>query len=426
MSSKRKVVRGNSHLTVYPWRHPRTGAKRWRFAFDDAGVWRYRTFKTLAAAQSAAGKILDEIPEGLAWSGLDTASRKFLEEVHRATEPADRPAVLSYLRSRDSSAEIGAAVERFLAHKRSEAGETTPHLRQVAGVLHSLSRAFVGARVSSIHQADLAAWVESRGAGLGAKTRNDLRKTLVTFWRWALRQGIAGSDPITVAERLAGVKIAPGERRVLDATELTDVLTAVGADWRAWVVLGAFGGLRPEEIAPAPRKKADKRGLLIEEIDWQFGVIRLPAEVAKTNRPRIIPMNDALRAGLQWAGIEPGMTGRVCVKNPSQAGELGRMGKILFGGRWPQDALRHSYGSYRNAILRSLDQVAEEMGTSVAMLHRHYHNPRAAEQGEAWFAVRPPNTSAECSDFDPMKSTSDPHHSKGESDATLDFATKTA
>jgi len=37
------------------------------------------------------------------------------------------------------------------------------------------------------------------------------------------------------------------------------------------------------------------------------------------------------------------------------------------------------------AILRDLGRVAEEMGTSVQMLHRHYHNPRAEDEGAAWF-----------------------------------------
>ncbi|MFN5870712.1 MAG: hypothetical protein ACK46A_15460, partial [Akkermansiaceae bacterium] len=48
------------------------------------------------------------------------------------------------------------------------------------------------------------------------------------------------------------------------------------------------------------------------------------------------------------------------------------------------------YGSYRNAIVRSLDQVAEEMGSSEAMLRKHYHNPRSRSEGEAWFDLRPP------------------------------------
>lgn len=80
-------------------------------------------------------------------------------------------------------------------------------------------------------------------------------------------------------------------------------------------VLQSAPGLRPEEIAPPQRKgmsKAAKRGIHIEEIDFQFGVIRLPDQVSKVGTARIIPLSDACRDGLAWAGIEPGMTGPAC------------------------------------------------------------------------------------------------------------------
>jgi hypothetical protein len=83
------------------------------------------------------------------------------------------------------------------------------------------------------------------------------------------------------------------------------------------------------------------------------------------------------------------MVGAVCGVNPTEAGETLRLGKVVFKDGWPQDALRHSYGSMRNAVLRNLPQVAEEMGTSETMLRRHYHNPRTSEEGAEWFGLRP-------------------------------------
>jgi hypothetical protein len=111
--------------------------------------------------------------------------------------------------------------------------------------------------------------------------------------------------------------------------------------------------------------------------------------VSKVATPRKIPLTEAAIAWLHWAGIEPGMTGPVCLRNPSEADELMRLGKLLFGGKWPQDVMRHSAASYRNAIIRNLPQLAEELGTSVAMLNRHYHNPQPREHGVAWFNLRP-------------------------------------
>lgn len=418
MSTKRKnkVIVGNSHLTVYQWTHPKTGAARWRFGFMENGSRKYRTFKTKVAAEHAAGQVLKETPAGLTWTALDVESRKFLEEIHRRTPATERPALLAYLRSRDTSAEIAAATAAFIAHKTAEAGELTPHLAAVSSTLTHLADSFPGRRVSEIHLPELAAWWTARGHGKASKTRRDIRAQLVTFWRWSLRQGIAGSDPVTVAERLPAVKVETGEKRVLTLAELKSILTHIEPEFRAWAILGGFGGLRPDEIAPGTAKKKAKRGLHCEEIDWQFKVIRLPAVVSKTGRPRIIPMSDALIAGLKWAGIGPGMTGPTTLANPSQTHQLARLGRDLFAGTWPKDALRHSFGSYRNAILRNLDQVAEEMGNSVAMLHRHYHNPQPAQLGTEWFALLPAGYSSKkqpkCSASDPLKIASNSVPSK--------------
>lgn len=117
--------------------------------------------------------------------------------------------------------------------------------------------------------------------------------------------------------------------------------------------------------------------------------MRVPEEVSKTVGS-VIPLNDAARAWLKWAGIEEGMGGPCCPRNPAEERSTTKWGKALFPGKgWPKDALRHSYGSYRNAGLRNLPQLAEEMRTSVVMLNRHYHNPRAQEEGRLWFAIRP-------------------------------------
>jgi integrase len=425
MSARRssKITRGNSHLTVYPWTHPATGSLRWRFAFQDGGTTKYRTFKKKAAAEAAAARILDEAPAGLVWSGLLPAEQEFLTQIHRRTQPEDWPAALAYLAARSKSSSMGAAVADYKSFKTAGSGEITPHLRQAFSNLDRLAGDFPGRRLAEIHSAELLVWVETRTAGRSAKTCHEIRGHLVGFWRWALKQGIAGSDPITPAEKLPTHKIHAGERRILTPTELQAVMAAVEPEWRAWVVLGAFGGLRPEEIAPQGQRIHGKRGLDCSEIDFTFKVIRLPACVSKVKRPRIIPMSEALLAGLKWAGIEAGMTGPTTLRNPAGARELTRLGKLLFGGTWPQDVLRHSYGSYRNAVLRSLDQVAEEMGTSVTMLHRHYHNPQHADLGTAWFAIRPPDSNgSDCSVNDPLKTPSPLEHSQGSHSGPIEIS----
>jgi len=396
MTARSKTIKGRTgmSLTIYPWTHTASGKTRWRFAWRENpfAPWRYTTAATKAKAELSAAERLEELESGgLIWSALPETRQHFLTKIHASVSPDEESMVLDYLQSRAASCMVGEAVARFIAGKVSAAGELTPYLRQVKRFLEHFSKAFAEKSLTDIHLPTLAEWLDNRTEGKGWKIKKDSRAYLVEFWKWCQREGIAGRDPVTVAERLPNIATGTQERRVLTVAELQSILDKVGDKWRAWVVLGAFAGMRPQEIVPHRNKKINKRGLHCEEIDFDFGVIRLPACVAKGGkRPRIIPLNDALKAGLEWAGIRPGMTGPVVLRNPSREQELARLGKVVFKTGWPKDALRHSYGSYRNAIVRSLEQVSQEMGTSVSMLQRHYHNPKAEAEGEKWFAVRFP------------------------------------
>lgn len=397
MSAKRrsfKVRSGNTHLTIAPWTHPATGKERWRFAYrpTPGAPWKYRLFKTKAEAEAAAEQKLQTIAAGTsALDELTPSRRRWLEEVNRGVPVDDQPKVLDFIQSLRASAETTAAVATFLTGKISKAGEETPHLSRLRGVLEPFAQAFTGRSVAEIHLPDLQSWFATRTADLGWKRRRDIRAAIVQFFLWAQKQGITGNQPVTVAERLPEIGTGErGQRIILTPQQFHQLATHIHEDFRAWIVLGCFAGMRPHEICPSTDKKTAKRGLHCEEIDWKFSCIHLPAEVSKGGkRPRNIPMTDALKAWLHWAEIEPGMTGPVCLTEPAKAGELERLGKLLFQGHWPQDVCRHSYGSYRNAILRNLHQVAEEMGTSETMLHRHYHNPQPEQHGHQWFNLRP-------------------------------------
>ena len=372
-------------------------AHGWRFGIKGADGWRYVTRSKKKDAKEAAEEALQEIGGAVSWSLLPQSDKDFLARVLGLVRgEADRRAVVDFLAARASSTELLPAVERFLEAKILKAGEETPYIKDLRSRLEGMAGAFPGCLIADITFEDLRAWVDKRKAGKSVKFYIDLRSNLIEFWRWARIEGLTDGQAVTPPERLPAAKREKGALRVASIDEVVEVLNAVADEWRAWVVLGAFAGLRPEEIAPKPsRKKKDKRGLHCEDIDWRFGVIRVPAVVSKVEAPRVVPMSEALKAALAWAGIEDGMTGPVVLRNPTEAKETARLGKLVFKSAWPKDILRHSFGSYRNAVVRNLEQVAEEMGTSVKMLHAHYHNPRAEQEGLEWFALRPTNSYVE-------------------------------
>jgi hypothetical protein len=56
---------------------------------------------------------------------------------------------------------------------------------------------------------------------------------------------------------------------------------------------------------------------------------------------------------------------------------------------WRQNALRHSFISYRLADLQDTNRVALEAGNSPQMIFRHYRELVTPEQARKWFSIAP-------------------------------------
>jgi len=85
-------------------------------------------------------------------------------------------------------------------------------------------------------------------------------------------------------------------------------------------------------------------------------------------------------------------TGRVCPpRNPShetrtEPAETARLGALIGG--WRPNALRHSFISYRAAVV-GISQAAQEAGNSEAISRRAYQDAMGSDVAEAWFGVLP-------------------------------------
>jgi len=171
------------------------------------------------------------------------------------------------------------------------------------------------------------------------------------------------------------------------------LLREVRPDYRLWMILGMFAGMRPEEIVPEKYRR--RRGLQKEEIDAETRTVYVTREVAgKTRKARRIPFCDHFEEWLAWAGWEPDHLGPIAAKPASRADETLRLGRLLdehFGRSegWPKDFLRHTYASHRNAVIQNLPQLAVELGNSVDVIQGHYNQPLPKGEGEAFFAIRP-------------------------------------
>jgi len=354
----------------------------WRFEVKDSdGSRRYvsrvkRKDIDQAARDYLAGSV------GLDWQALDDKRKEFLARVNELVQNGGEADVLAYLRERQASATVACAVDAFLSAMSSR-GRSARHLSVLAMDLQALARSFAG-KVADCTVETLRGFLADRAGHRGPARKKQVRATLVQFFRWCRKEGYVPAESVTVADRLQSVILPSRSRRVLSRAEFEACFAVLPVNHRAWFLLGAWAGLRPEEAAPQKSKLADgRRGVSWEDVDFDFNIIRISPETAKVERPRIVPMCAELKAFL----LPLRGTGAICQGNPVHDKTLVMLGEKVFGGRWPADCLRHSYGSYRNAEIRNLTQVAEEMGTSVEMLHRHYHNPRPGHEAALWFAA---------------------------------------
>jgi hypothetical protein len=112
-------------------------------------------------------------------------------------------------------------------------------------------------------------------------------------------------------------------------------------------------------------------------------------ETSKTGRRRVIPILPALDAWLRPIAKE---SGRMAPRIPPSAGEgramaeTTRLGKLIGG--WKRNALRHSWITYRAALV-GISQTAMEAGNSESEARRSYVDAAGPDQAEAWFSVFP-------------------------------------
>ena len=231
--------------------------------------------------------------------------------------------------------------------------------------------------LEDVTREEVESWLNGRN--IGPRRFNNIVVAIVSLCRFARHEGHLGADLLPI-ERISRRFHRP-RIETYTPDELRTILNETPREWVPTIVLGAFAGLRPEECAPDPRTA--KPGLTWQNINWRREAIDVPREVAKDGRRRDAPLLPAAQAYLQpWRNA----VGRV-----SPIGTRFSNAKRYWGLSvpWRQDALRHSFASYRLALIQSIPQLSIEMGNSIAMCKTHYLDAKFPEEADEWFGLRP-------------------------------------
>jgi integrase len=225
--------------------------------------------------------------------------------------------------------------------------------------------------VSLVSSESIRQWLADQNGG--PKFKHHLRSALSVLFKYCRQKGYVNRDwaELDMIE-LPTVK-AP-ETSVFTPSDVKAILDHSFPHAVPATAILAFAGLRPAEI---------------ERLDWaDIGdqYITVNAGKAKTASRRTIPIQQNLA---QWLRPYRGNVGRVWPRSHSWLNQAMRKAAKRGAVQWHRNALRHSFCSYRLAILDNAAKVALEAGNSPTQIFRHYRALVTPEAAVEWFNVQP-------------------------------------
>ena len=232
---------------------------------------------------------------------------------------------------------------------------------------------------------DLQTWLD--GLELSTQSYKNFKTVLFTLFRFAERKGYCVGNPASGIEK---IKVKRGDIEIFTPAEIRRLLAAAPYDFIPSLAIGAFAGLRSAEIL-----RLDWR-----DVDTDGRCITVGVSTSKTASRRIVPITDNLAEWLQphskthgkvwpWPAHRFYWGERDTAIATAVAGDAEKGIKPLASVKWKANALRHSFASYRLAILQDAGKVSYEMGNSKKMVFEHYRELVKPADAEKWFDVKP-------------------------------------
>lgn len=366
-------------ISIYPWRHP-SGREYWRFKRSDGAQ---VTRSTLEAIKKEAKAYAQTVHRGTL--SIEDLTADQLACVKRFLEVSPTLAMvdefIAWKRRKHPDTILSDARADFLAAKDATAGHY--HRRNLGRYL-ALLEPLAARQMASISPAELQATLPAGSP----RTLANVAETWVTFWRWAARQERIPKD---MADLPASLDLPPVVRsipEIYSPEELATLFRHVRPSYVPWLACAAFAGIRTEESSPS--KFSPKSPLDWADFHWDRLLIIVRPETSKTGRRRVVPILPALAAWLQPLAKT---SGRLTPMVPPSASvgrgipcETTRIGQAIGG--WKRNALRHSFLTYRAALV-GISQTAMEAGNSEAEARRSYVDAQGSDVAGRWFSVFP-------------------------------------
>ena len=273
-------------------------------------------------------------------------------------------------------------LEEFLKHKARD-GVSQRYLEDCRNRIGRFAKDFK-TPIALIRSREIGDWLYKLKCG--PRSRNNYRNLIVTLFSFARKRGYLHEErpnPALMVD-LAKEKSAPIS--IFTPKEIAELFAVATPEERIAIAIGAFAGIRQAEILR----------LRWEHFNWEEHVIDLGSDMTKTASRRLVPILPALDSWLMPLRKEKGRifqftddTGfhRIYSRMVKSVNQLRPDGQKDFV--WKRNGLRHSYASYRLALIEDAAKVSLEMGNSPQKVFSNYRKVVTKSQAIAWFAVMP-------------------------------------
>lgn len=278
---------------------------------------------------------------------------------------------------------VAETVEEFITDRRS-GGNSDVHLRDLRIRLGQFQQSFQ-VPIASVTPAAVREFIRTRlnektGKPTTNRTKQNLLRMVVSLFNFARKQRYVTRDLADEIAEIESPKAESAPIEVFTPTEFKAILAAADEAVLPALAIGGFAGLRTAEIA-----RLDWRHINVPE-----GHIVIEAKNAKTGARRIVPMVENLKEWLKpyvrpFGPVNP-------ASNDPYGNALGdRFERAASRAKvkWKRNPLRHSFISYRVAVVKDVPQVALEAGNSPTVIFSNYRALATEAVATAWFSILP-------------------------------------
>lgn len=269
----------------------------------------------------------------------------------------------------------------MLAVKRS-ANVSKFHLTDMTSRLKGFADSFQ-VPIGSVTGKMIQQWLD--GLKGTARTKRNYLRIVAMLWRFGILRKYLPKDAFDEILAVQPPNEKKEEVQIFTPSEMQEILNAARPEIRPFLAIAAFSGLRSQELS---------------RLDWSEihtsganKFIEVKCSKSKTGSSRLVPISDNLAAWLaphaQVSGnVVPFATWWLQIKKAVETVNTQRTPENKFV--WKRNALRHSFCSYRTALIKNIPQVSLEAGNSPKMIENHYNKPMLESVAREWFAIMPP------------------------------------